>query len=217
LAELSHPGFNRIEKLVGRRLRGRQLDRAVRDADSRALICLVECAEGSKLIPISMINRIIRRHGERLMSYGSNARCRDNIRSPQDALQWTLGPIALQRYAKVGGTPWRLPATQSVDSGKLLLESEIGLNGQILVRAEQSRVVGITTLSFLGDGSYMLGERLPKRSLMPIFLLNSSKGSQRHRLRQCARIRVERWGIPCASFSTYLSRSKMWRRCRGQS
>jgi len=136
------------------------IDRAVRDADSRGFdLALVECAEGSKLIPIQE-NPYYRARG-RLMSYGIPTQgVRDeHLRSPQDALQWTLGPIALQMYAKVGGTPWRLPATQSVDR-----EIIVGI-GNALERpnlwsgAEQSRVVGITTF-FLGDGSYMLGERL---------------------------------------------------------
>jgi len=136
------------------------IDEAVKDIDTRGFdIALVECPEGSKLIPIK--DNPYYRARVRLMSYGIPTQgVRDqHLRSTQDVLQWTLGPMALQIYAKVGGTPWRLPGSQSVDK-----EIVIGI-GHSLERpnlwsgAEQSRVVGITTF-FLGDGSYVLGERL---------------------------------------------------------
>src|SRR6185369_10586484 len=136
------------------------VDESVRDADSRGFdIALVECPEGSKLIPTK--DNPYYRARARLMSYGIPTQgVKDqHLRAGQDFLQWTLGPMALQIYAKVGGTPWRLPATQSVDR-----EIIVGI-GNSLERpnlwsgAEQSRIVGITTF-FLGDGSYVLGERL---------------------------------------------------------
>jgi hypothetical protein len=135
-------------------------DTAIAEADSRGFdIAIVECAEGSKLIPTK--DNPYYRARARLMSYGIPTQgVRDqHLRSSQQSLQWTLGPMALQIYAKVGGTPWRLPGTQSVDR-----EIIVGI-GSSLERpnlwsgAEQSRVVGITTF-FLGDGSYVLGERL---------------------------------------------------------
>lgn len=83
----------------------------------------------------------------------------EHLRSSSDSLQWTLGPMALQMYAKVGGTPWRLPASQSVDREILIGIGSALERPNLWAGAEQSRIVGITTF-FLGDGSYVLGERL---------------------------------------------------------
>lgn len=154
-------------------------DTAISEAKSRGFdIALVECPEGSKLIPTK--DNPYYRVRARLMSYGIPTQgVRDqHVRSSQQSLQWTLGPMALQIYAKVGGTPWRLPGTQSVDR-----EIIVGI-GSSLDRpnlwsgAEQSRVVGITTF-FLGDGSYVLGERLKSVSYNEYFgeLLKSLKTS----------------------------------------
>jgi len=89
-----------------------------------------------------------------------------------------LGPIALQIYAKAGGTPWRLPASHSVDR-----EIVVGVGSSLERKnlwsgAEQSKIVGITTF-FLGDGSYILGERLRSVSYAHYFeeLLASLKTS----------------------------------------
>lgn len=136
------------------------VDEAVRDADNRGFdIALVECPEGSKAIPAN--HNPYYRARARLMSYGIPTQgVRDeHLRAPPNTLQWTLGPMALQIYAKVGGTPWRLPATQSVDREILVGIGHALERPNLWSGAEQSRVVGITTF-FLGDGSYMLGERL---------------------------------------------------------
>lgn len=136
------------------------IDDAVRDADSRGFdIALVECSEGSKVIPISYSPYY--RARARLMSYGipSQGVRDEHLRANQQTLQYTLGPMALQIYAKVGGTPWRLPATQSVDREILVGIGHSLERPNLWSGAEQSRIVGITTF-FLGDGSYMLGERL---------------------------------------------------------
>jgi hypothetical protein len=136
------------------------IDKAVKESESRGFdIALVECHEGSKSIPIR--ENPYYRARARLMSYGVPTQgVRDeHLRASQDTLQWTLGPMALQIYAKVGGTPWRLPATQSVDREILVGIGNSLERPNLWSGAEQSRVVGITTF-FLGDGSYMLGERL---------------------------------------------------------
>lgn len=136
------------------------IDEAVSDADSRGFdIALVECPEGSKVIPPNL-NPYYRARA-RLMSYGIPTQgVRDqHLRASQYTLQSTLGPMALQIYAKAGGTPWRLPATQSVDREILVGIGNSLERPNLWSGAEQSRVVGITTF-FLGDGSYMLGERL---------------------------------------------------------
>jgi hypothetical protein len=72
---------------------------------------------------------------------------------------YILNSIALQMYAKMGGTPWVLPANQSVDR-----EIVVGI-GHSIIRdnafqgAAQNRVVGITTY-MSSDGQYLLGERV---------------------------------------------------------
>jgi hypothetical protein len=73
--------------------------------------------------------------------------------------EYILNSIALQIYAKLGGTPWVLPANRLVDR-----EIIIGI-GHSLIRknelkgADQSRVVGITTF-LSSDGQYLLGEKV---------------------------------------------------------
>lgn len=73
--------------------------------------------------------------------------------------EYILNSIALQMYAKMGGTPWVLPANQSVDR-----EIVVGI-GHSIIRsnafqgAAQNRVVGITTY-MSSDGQYLLGERI---------------------------------------------------------
>jgi hypothetical protein len=136
------------------------IDEAVIDANSRGFdVALVECPEGSKAIPPNL-NPYYRARA-RLMTYGipTQGVTDQHLRASQNALQWTLGPMALQIYAKVGGTPWRLPATQSVDREILVGIGNSLERPNLWSGAEQSRVVGITTF-FLGDGSYVLGERL---------------------------------------------------------
>jgi len=136
------------------------VDDAVKNADSRGFdLALVECPEGSKQIPAK--DNPYYRARARLMSYGipTQGVKDEHLRAYQGALQWTLGPMALQMYAKVGGTPWRLPATQSVDREILVGVGHALERPNLWSGAEQSKVVGITTF-FLGDGSYLLGERL---------------------------------------------------------
>lgn len=136
------------------------IDEAIRDTDSRGFdIALIEASEKFKLMHRSQ-NPYYRARA-RLMSYGIPTQgVRDeHLRASQSNLQYTLGPMALQMYAKVGGTPWRLPATQSVDREILVGIGHALERPNLWTGAEQSKVVGITTF-FLGDGSYMLSERL---------------------------------------------------------
>lgn len=80
----------------------------------------------------------------------------EKVGANNDAL---LNSIALQMYAKLGGTPWVLPASQSVDR-----EIIVGI-GHSIIRdnayqgASRNRVVGITTY-MSSDGQYLLGERI---------------------------------------------------------
>ena len=155
------------------------IDKAIREAEVNTFdLALVECPDESKQIPIR-VNPYYRAR-VRLMSYGipTQGVRQEHVRFSAQKLQWTLGPVALQIYAKAGGTPWRLPSNQSVDR-----EIVVGI-GSALERAnlwsgaEQSKVVGITTF-FLGDGTYMLGERLRSVPYTEYFqeLLNSLKSS----------------------------------------
>jgi hypothetical protein len=72
--------------------------------------------------------------------------------------EYILNSIALQLYAKLGGVPWVLKASMSVDR-----EIIIGIGHSILRKgtfagAEQDRVVGITTF-FSSDGQYLLSNK----------------------------------------------------------
>ncbi|UTF51362.1 hypothetical protein NLA06_05590 [Desulfomicrobium sp. ZS1] len=155
------------------------IDEAIRDSKESGFdLVLVECPEGSKQIAIC--ENPYYRARVRSMSYGipTQGVTSEHLRSPQTALEWTLAPMALQIYAKAGGTPWRLPATQSVDREIIVGIGSALERPNLWAGAEQSRVVGITTF-FLGDGSYMLGERLRSIPYCEYFseLLNSLKSS----------------------------------------
>lgn len=71
---------------------------------------------------------------------------------------YTIDGIALQIYAKLGGTPWTIPVDQSVDR-----ELVIGIGSAILRRNQyagtaQTRYVGISTF-FAADGKYLTNSR----------------------------------------------------------
>lgn len=92
--------------------------------------------------------------------------------------EYILNSLALQIYAKIGGTPWVLPTQRSVDR-----EIVIGIGHSILREnkfkgAKQSRVVGITTF-LSSDGQYLLGEKVKDVSFEDYFeeLLNSLRQS----------------------------------------
>jgi hypothetical protein len=136
------------------------IEAAIRDADNQGFdLALVECADEFKSVPLA--ENPYYRARSRLMSYGIPTQgVRDeHLRAPLASLQWSLAPMALQIYAKVGGTPWRLPGSQSVDREILVGVGNSLERPNLWSGAEQSKVVGITTF-FLGDGSYLLGERL---------------------------------------------------------
>ncbi len=136
------------------------IDAAIQDSEQRGIdIAMVECPEVSERPP-ARENSYYRARAK-LMAYGipTQGVKGEHLRKRSEALEWTLGPMALQIYAKVGGTPWRLPASQSVDREILIGVGNALDRPNLWAGAEQSRVVGITTF-FLGDGSYVLGERL---------------------------------------------------------
>ncbi|PSR56648.1 hypothetical protein AHMF7605_25710 [Adhaeribacter arboris] len=78
----------------------------------------------------------------------------ETVRSPT----YTIDGIALQIYAKLGGTPWTIPGDQSVDR-----ELVIGIGSTILRKSQyagatQARYVGISTF-FSADGKYLANSR----------------------------------------------------------
>jgi hypothetical protein len=82
----------------------------------------------------------------------------EKIRVADTELQYLCNTIGLQIYAKLGGTPWLLPASRGVDReiivgvGSSLVRSTLAAGGA------QEKIVGITTF-FSGDGNYLLSNR----------------------------------------------------------
>lgn len=70
-----------------------------------------------------------------------------------------LNSFALQIYAKLGGTPWVLPAQGSVDREIVIGIGHSWLRSNQFKGAESDRVVGITTF-MSGDGQYLLGDKV---------------------------------------------------------
>jgi len=164
-------GFKDIFRLHDVRLQTEELNsydpRAYEDAINRAIrtaqggfdLAIVETQEESKRVQPAQ-NPYLRAKAK-LMMNGIPVQCilGDHLKGNDGVLASILGPIALQLYAKLGGVPWVLPVSESVDR-----EIIIGI-GNSLQRTnaysgtEQSRVVGLTTF-FSGEGRYLLGEQL---------------------------------------------------------
>jgi hypothetical protein len=73
--------------------------------------------------------------------------------------EYILNPLALQLYAKLGGTPWVLPAQRSVDREIVIGIGHSWVRSNQYKGAESSRVVGITTF-MSSDGQYLLGDKV---------------------------------------------------------
>lgn len=73
--------------------------------------------------------------------------------------EYILNSIALQIYAKLGGTPWVLPTQRSVDRELVIGIGHSWLRKNQYVGATSSRVVGITTF-LSSDGQYLLGDKV---------------------------------------------------------
>lgn len=93
-------------------------------------------------------------------------------------LGFILGPLSLQIYAKLGGIPWLLPSAKNVDREIVIGVGSTLIRKNMFADAEQSRIVGITTL-FSGDGRYLLGKQLKDVEYSSYFfeLLSSLKNS----------------------------------------
>lgn len=82
----------------------------------------------------------------------------ENIRVPDYNLQWIIESIALQIYAKLGGKPWVLPSSTSIDNEIIVGIGSTLLRPNLLLGNLHERIVGITTF-FTGDGKYIFGNR----------------------------------------------------------
>lgn len=135
------------------------IGRAVRSGQGGFDLAIVETLEESKRLSPEK-NPYLRAKAKLMMS-GIPVQCllEDRWKGNDGILATILGPIALQLYAKLGGIPWVLPASQSVDR-----EIVVGIGNSIQRKnvysgAEQSRIVGLTTF-FSGEGRYLLGQQL---------------------------------------------------------
>lgn len=92
--------------------------------------------------------------------------------------EYILNSIALQIYAKLGGTPWVLPSQRSVDREIIIGIGHSWLRRNQYAGAEQNRVVGITTF-MSSDGQYLLGDKVKDIAFENYFdeLLKSLKQS----------------------------------------
>lgn len=92
--------------------------------------------------------------------------------------EYILNSIALQLYAKMGGTPWVLPTRRSVDRELVIGIGHSWLRKNQYAGAESNRVVGITTF-LSSDGQYLLGDKVKDVAFENYFqeLLKSLKQS----------------------------------------
>jgi hypothetical protein len=92
--------------------------------------------------------------------------------------EYILNSIALQIYAKMGGTPWVLPSHRSVDREIIIGIGHSWLRKNQYKGAKQNRVVGITTF-LSSDGQYLLGDKVKDVAFENYFaeLLKSLKQS----------------------------------------
>ena len=88
--------------------------------------------------------------------------------------EYIMNSIALQIYAKLGGTPWVLPTHPSVDREIIIGIGHSWIRSNQFKGAEQNRIVGITTF-MSSDGQYILGEKIKDAQYDNYFqeLLNS--------------------------------------------
>lgn len=71
---------------------------------------------------------------------------------------YILNPLSLQLYAKLGGIPWVLPSSPSIDREFVVGIGHSTIRKNSFKGNEQDRVVGITTF-FSGDGQYLLSNK----------------------------------------------------------
>jgi hypothetical protein len=135
------------------------IGRAVRGGPGAFDVAIVETTEESKRLAPAQ-NPYLRAKAK-LMMNGIPVQCvlEERWKGNDGMLATLLGPIALQLYAKLGGIPWVLPASQSVDREVIVGIGNSLQRKNVYSGAEQSRVVGLTTF-FSGEGRYLLGQQL---------------------------------------------------------
>lgn len=79
-------------------------------------------------------------------------------RIPDRDLAYILGPLSLQMYAKMGGTPWVLPSSQDVDREIVVGISNIIQRESEFAGGRHFQVVGLTTF-FSSDGTFLMANR----------------------------------------------------------
>ncbi len=82
----------------------------------------------------------------------------EKIRQTDYFLQWIAESVALQIYAKLGGRPWVLPTSSSIDHELIIGIGSSMLRSNLLAGNQQKRIVGITTF-FTGDGRYIFSNK----------------------------------------------------------
>lgn len=82
----------------------------------------------------------------------------ENTRKSDAYLGPLLNSIALQIYAKLGGTPWALPANTSIDREIIVGIGSTMYRLNTFANAVQTKIVGITTF-FSSDGTYLFGNK----------------------------------------------------------
>ena len=102
-------------------------------------------------------------------------------RQSPDKYQWILGPLALQIYAKLGGTPWVIESSADVDHEIVIgvgsyTERETEFKGGL-----QKRFVGVSTF-FSREGTFMLASKckaVPYEEYLDALLENLKDSSWR--------------------------------------
>ncbi len=69
--------------------------------------------------------------------------------------EYKLNAIALQCYAKIGGVPWSIVTSQSIDHEIVVGIGHSSFRNNSFKGNEQARIVGISTF-FSGDGQYLM-------------------------------------------------------------
>jgi hypothetical protein len=127
--------------------------RAYGQEDKRIHLALVQIDEGFKALQGSENPYLVTKAGFLSHQVPVQEFTIQKISQPDGTLAHILNTMGLAIYAKLGGTPWLLPASRQIEH-----ELVFGLGSAQINRGrfgEARRYVGITTV-FTGDGNYRL-------------------------------------------------------------
>lgn len=168
-----HQVEHSIKEVVNQSLE--EFNKIIKDIDSKPSIALIELSDDLKENDI--INSPYYHLKAKLMSLGIPVQIINSSKLIKYD-EYILNSICLQMYAKLGGIPWVIKATNSVDR-----ELVIGIGHRVnrsnpYVGNKEERIVGITTF-FSGDGQYLLGNKIKDVSYEDYFgeLLKSLRSS----------------------------------------